>query len=441
MINTNSELENSTIGILLTSFDYTANYLNEIKSEYFYQKINQEIIEKAKLCYVSKEEFSEFVIQEHLKSLGYSNSSIMTHIINITHNIITKYELKKNIALLKKIYQDNQFKKILADGINNKSSDTDKSIEEVLQGLYELKNGLKNNNKKGKTMTDVSLEYIDFLSSKEDGKRCDTGFPLIDSMLKGMFKGQLIGLAARPACGKSAFGMTIGMNVAKKGKQVVMFSQEMEAYEVYERMIANQANIPMDNLIEKFKDLDEDTKDIYFDKVIKKANELSKLPITMFDATSLTTTKIRSECQQFKDLGLIIIDYLQLMIPVKKEQNRNLEIAQITRELKILASDLGCPILLLSQLNRVKDETDVPSLNDYRDSGAIEQDLVKSMMLWKTDLEHNRIGLIINKNRRGSTGAVEMKFEGKYMSYTEIGVYNVNKARKKKKSDWSDFDD
>jgi replicative DNA helicase len=230
------------------------------------------------------------------------------------------------------------------------------------------------------------------------------------------------------------------LNVAKKGKTVVMFTQEMEAYEVFERIIANQSYVPMDNLIEKFEDIDETTKDIYFSKIINKSNELSKLPIKMIDRTRLTTATIRTECQQFENIGLIIIDYLQLMTPVKSEQNRNLEIAQITRELKILASDLGCPILLLSQLNRVKNETDMPSLNDLRDSGAIEQDLVKSMMLWKTDIENNKIGLVINKNRRGSTGAVEFKFEGKYMMYTELGLYDMKKAKKNKKSDWSDFD-
>ena len=440
MKNVNFELENSIIGILLTSFDYASSYFNEIKVEYFYQKINQDIVEKAKLCYVNKEEFSWFTVEEHLKNLGYSNKSTTMHFMKTTESVVTKYELKGNLKLLKTLYLNSQFEKILSNGINSKSDNVDENINAVLQELYELRNGLKNGDKRGKTMIDVSLEYLDFLSNKEDGNRCDTGFPLVDSMLKGMFKGQLIGLAARPGCGKSAFGMTVAVNVAKKGKSVVMFSQEMEAYEVYERMIANQANIPMDDLIEKFEGLDEHTESIYFEKIMKKSDELSKLPIKMFDTTSLTSAKVRAECQQIKDLGLVVIDYLQLMLPVKKEQNRNLEVAQITRDLKILASDLGCPILLLSQLNRIKDETDMPSLNDYRDSGAIEQDLVKSIMLWKIDPVHNRIGLIINKNRRGSTGAVEMKFEGKYMMYTEIGIYDISKTRKKRKSDWSDFD-
>lgn len=439
MKNINLELENSIIGILFTNFKDAIKFFDSLNPDYFYQKINKDIIEKAKFSYVNKEEFTVFTTQEYLKSCGYADKNIIEHLIRCSDNVITKYDLKGNLKLLKELYQKRELEKLLSQGIND-TGELDANIDKLLQGLYELRNETNNSNKRVKTMTDVSLEYLDFLANKEDGNRCDTGFPLIDSMLKGMFKGQLIGLAARPGCGKSAFSSNIALNVAKKGKTVAIFTQEMEAYEVYERMIANQAYIPMDNLIEKFDGLDETTKTIYYNKIISKSNDLSKLPIKIIDKTRLTTAAVRAECQQFKNLGLVIIDYLQLMLPVKREQNKNYEIAAITRELKILASDLGCPIMIISQLNRVKEETNIPSLNDYRDSGAIEQDLVKSMMLWKTDVENNKIGLIINKNRRGSTGAVELKFEGKYMMYTELGLYDISKAKKKKKkSDWSDF--
>lgn len=438
MKNINIGLENSVIGILLIDFEGVTNQFDKLRLEYFSQKINQDIVEKAKICYVNKEDFNQFVIEEYLKSIGYLGKSIISHLVDATSNVITKYDLVKNLNLLKELYQKREFERILAEN----SSDTvniELSIEKTLQDLYELRNAMTNSNKRIKTMTDISLEYLSFIDNKEDGNRCDTGYSLLDSMLKGMFKGQLIGLAARPACGKSAFAMNIGLNVAKKGKTVAMFTQEMEAYEVYERMIANQTYIPMDTLIEKFKGVKEETQEMFYSKIINKSNDLCKLPIKMIDNTRLTSATVRAGCQQLKNLGLVIIDYLQLMIPIRREQNRNLEIAQITRELKILASDLGCPILLLSQLNRVKEETDMPSLNDLRDSGAIEQDIVKSMMLWKTDVEKNSIGLVINKNRRGSTGAVELNFKGEYMLYTELGVYDIKNKQKKKGKDWGDL--
>jgi len=288
-------------------------------------------------------------------------------------------------------------------------------------------------------MTAAALEYINFLTDKDDGNRVDTGFAIVDSILKGMFKGQLIGLAGRPGCGKSAFSTNIALNVAKKGKAVAIFSQEMEAYEIVERMISNQTAIPMDALIEKLNGINEEKQNFLYEKIMNEANVLSKLPIHISDIRKLTTIEIKIICQQIKDLNLIIIDYLQLMFPTKKEQNRNLEISQITRELKILASELQCPILLLSQLNRSKEETEKPSLNDYRDSGAIEQDLVKSIMLWKTDVESNSIGLTVNKNRRGRTGDVELKFDGRYMTYSEISLYKETHKKNKKHYDWSDL--
>lgn len=435
----NMELEKSIIGTLLTSYESSIKLFDKTNPDFFFQPVNQKILEKAKECFINKEDFTEFTAIEHLKNCGFDKQASMAHVVDCVGNVITSYALKNDLKLLEELYRKRELEHILKTGIES-NNDFDTNVEIILQELYNLRKSNKDSKKKMKDMTTATLEYLDFLESKDDGKRIDTGFPLVDSILKSMFKGQLIGLAGRPGCGKSAFSTNVGINVAKKGNTVVIFSQEMEAYEIVERMIANQAYIPMDNLIEKLNGLDEGTKDVYYQKIMNKSNDLSKLPIHIADLTKLTTADIRTECQQFKDLGLIIIDYLQLMVSNKREQNRNLEIAQITRELKILASDLQCPILLLSQLNRAKDETDKPSLNDYRDSGAIEQDLVKSMMLWKTDIENKKVGLTINKNRRGNTGDVELKFNGNYMMYTELGLYTEPKKKRNKGTDWGDLE-
>lgn len=435
----NSQLEFSIIGTLITSYKQSIKMFDKVEPEHFYNKINQDIFTKAKQSYINREDFTEYIIMEYLKQQGYDDKTVMNYILKCTDSVITSYTLKSNLKQLEELYRKRQLEKILQDGLNG-TDDFDTVTDILLQNLYDLKKNNKDSKKKMKNMMDSTLEYIDFLDNKDNGNRVDTGFPLIDSILKGMFKGQLIGLAARPGCGKSAFSVNIGLNVAKKGKTVAIFSQEMEAYEIIERMVANQAYIPMDNLIEKLEGLTEQQRDISYTKILTKVNSLSQLPIHIADITKLTTTDIRTECQQLKDLGLIIIDYLQLMTPTKREQNRNLEVAQITRELKILASDLQCPILLLSQLNRAKEETDKPSLNDYRDSGAIEQDLVKSIMLWKADPDENIIGITVNKNRRGSTGDVELHFNGSYMMYTEIGLLRDMPKKKKTKS-WDNLND
>lgn len=436
-MNYNLDLEYSIIGTLITSFKEAIKYFDKTEPDYFFNTINQETLKKAKECYMNRKEFTEFTALEHLKSTGLSEKAAMTYILKCTENVITFYVLKSNLRDLEELYRKRELEIILSQALGSREG-FDTNTDRLIQELYDLRKNSKDRKKKMKDMMTSVTEYIDFLENKDDGNKVDTGFSLIDSMLKGMFKGQLIGLAARPGCGKSAFSSNVALNVAKKGKTVAIFSQEMEAYEIVERWMANQTYIPMDNLITKFEGIPENIKDTSFGKIINKANDLSKLPIYIADITKLTTSDIRTECQQFKNLGLIIIDYLQLMMPVKREQNRNLEIGQITRDLKILASELQCPILLLSQLNRVKDETDKPSLNDYRDSGAIEQDLVKSMMLWKINPEESIFGLTINKNRRGSTGDVELYFNGSYMMFQEKGLHKEEK--KKKGRGWSDLE-
>lgn len=437
-MNYNLELECSIIGTLLTAYKESIKYFGKIDAAYFYNNMSKEVLNKAKECLMNKHDFTEYTAIEHLKQSGYDEKLAMNYVLKCSDNVITTYDLKNNLKLLEELYRKRELENILNETLISKEN-FDTNTDKLLQQLYDLRRNSKDSKKKIKNMMSTAIEYIDFLNNKDDGKRVDTGFHLIDSMLKGMFKGQLIGLAARPGCGKSAFSTNIALNAAKKGIKVVIFSQEMEAYEIFERMMSNQTFIPMDNLIEKLEGLPEGEKDKNFAKIMYKANDLSQLPIHIADITKLTTIEIRSECQQIKDLGLIIIDYLQLMSPNKREQNRNLEIAQITRELKILASELQCPILLLSQLNRAKDETDKPSLNDYRDSGAIEQDLVKSMMLWKIDVENSRIGLTINKNRRGGTGDVELKFNGNYMYYHEVGLYKESSRNKKNNCNWDNI--
>ena len=396
-MNCNLQLEYSIIGTLFTDYKRSIKYFQDIKPEFFYNKMNQITLEKAKQCYMNKEDFTEFTAIENLKSLDYDIDLTMDYTLKCTENVLTFYELESNLKILKDLYKKRELEKILSTGLESKE-DFNTNIEKLSQELYELK---RNSTKSPmKSMQVATMEFVDMLASKENHIRADTGFSLIDSILQGMSKGQLIGLAARPGCGKSALALNITVNVAKKNKAVAMFSQEMESYEIIERMMANQANIPMNMLINKFKGTTKIEEEALYNKVIDKANDFYNLPIYISDVTRLTTEKVKTECQQIKNLSLIVIDYLQLMSPIKKEQNRNLEIGQITRELKILASDLQCPILLLSQLNRAKDETDKPSLNDYRDSGSIEQDLVKSIMLWKTDVENSKIGLTINKNRR-----------------------------------------
>lgn len=243
--------------------------------------------------------------------------------------------------------------------------------------------------------------------------RIDTGFPKTDAILKGMWGGNLCVLGARPGVGKTAFALSLAVAAAKRGHKTLVYSLEMLADEVVERALA-QNGVTMDELIGG------DRNASYYQRLNKASAEIAALPITICDDPSITTGRIRAQALRTEGLEFIIVDFLTLMRSERRYDNRNLEVGAISRELKILASELQIPILVLAQLSRNKDEDEMPTLRDLRDSGEIEQNANKVMLLWNADKENGMVGLYIAKNRRGATGQVCFRFDGAHMAFHEL---------------------
>lgn len=243
--------------------------------------------------------------------------------------------------------------------------------------------------------------------------RIDTGFARTDAILKGMWGGNLCVLGARPGVGKTAFALSIAMSAARRGHKVLMYSLEMLADELAERALAQQG-IEMNELIDGKRDSG------YFTRLNKASSSIAGLPIVICDDPSITTGRIRAQALRTEGVELIVVDFLTLMRSERKFDNRNLEVGAISRELKLLASELQIPILVLAQLSRNKDEDETPTLRDLRDSGEIEQNANKVMLLWNADKENNMVGLYIAKNRRGATGQVCFRFDGAHMAFHEL---------------------
>ena len=309
------------------------------------------------------------------------------------------------------------------------------NVNEVAEGLMsELYEVVSEQHKKQlKTVGDIGTQVFEGYSN--DGQdlenRSHTGFSRLDEILKGMSAGNLIILAARPKLGKTAFALSIAENVAKSGKTVAFYSLEMESSEIYERLLSKMAQIPMNTLIDRrFKDKrrPQKVRAEEINKIAESIDKIYSLPIKINDNPACTVNDIRLESRCVKDLGLIVIDYLQLMRSTKRFENRNLEVGAICRELKCLASELGVPILCLSQLNRVSDESTRPSPSELRDSGSIEQDANKVILMWSIEKNLNERGLVESKtigvdvalNRRGTTGVTLFNFNGNYMKFTEL---------------------
>ena len=290
--------------------------------------------------------------------------------------------------------------------------------------------------KKMKSLEKSAQTLLDFYKGETETveNRAETGFKKIDDILQGMAGGNLIVLAARPKVGKTAFALSVAENVAKSGKKVVFFSQEMLSCELCERILSKNSGVSMTKLINKNLSQDE------IESLEKTLEILKNRELIINDSSGISVNDIRMSCKMLKNLGLIVVDYLQLMHSGSgKCENRNQEIGKISRDLKKLATDLNVPILCLSQLNRVSSDNQKPSPSEIRDSGEVEQNCNKLMLMWCVSKNEGSktIGLDVALNRRGSTGTVLLNFCGDRMKFTELETkYKENKESSGQYSDW-----
>ena len=255
-----------------------------------------------------------------------------------------------------------------------------------------------------------------------------TGFSLLDDKIGGFNKSNLIILAARPAMGKTSLALNIAQNVSlKAGAKVAIFSLEMSKEEVANRIWFSEALIESSK-IRKGQMQPED-----WSSLVTAITVLANAKIYIDDTAAITAMEIRSKCRRLAaehGLDLIIIDHIQLMDSTKRVENRQQEITEISRSLKMLAKDLNMPVLALSQLSRASatrpDKSKRPVLTDLRESGAIEQDADVVLMLHREDYYNENAEnpgeaeLIIAKNRNGETGIIPLKFQKEFTKFVSV---------------------
>lgn len=248
-----------------------------------------------------------------------------------------------------------------------------------------------------------------------------TGFTLLDTITTGLNRSDLIILAARPGMGKTSFALNIALNVARRGgKDVAIFSLEMSKEQLATRMLATEA------LVDSNKLRSGHLSDNDWVRLASSADVLCGLPVYIDDTAGTNVPQLKAKLRRMKNLGLVIIDYLQLMESTVKSENQVLRISEITRNLKILAKEIDVPVILLSQLNRgVESRPDKrPLLSDLRESGSIEQDADIVLFLFrdgyynKESQEPNISECIVAKNRHGDTGAVKLMWDGQFTRFS-----------------------
>ncbi len=270
-------------------------------------------------------------------------------------------------------------------------------------------------------------------ASKKSVLGVPTGFIDLDRKLGGFRPGQLIIVAARPAMGKTSFALNLASNMAiQYDKKVGIFTMEMESDEVLMRMMSSASEVSMDNMLKGF---GMNQKKML--RIAGAAEVLSGKEIYIDDSGANTILDIRAKARrlkaELKGLDVIVIDYMQLMSSSRNRENRQQEISEISRSLKILAKELGLPVIALSQLNRgLESRPDKrPMLSDLRESGAIEQDADIVIFIYRDEVyneeteEPGIAEIIIGKNRHGAIGKIKLRFLNEFTAFRDLSEYEV----------------
>ncbi len=271
----------------------------------------------------------------------------------------------------------------------------------------------------------VNAHLKDLCDHKESSQTTSTGFSALDSVLVGMGKSDLVLVGARPGMGKTSFSMNIATNVATMTKKAVcIFSLEMSAEQLVTRMLSSEALIDSNRLRAGTLNSED------WQKLAQASSTLAGCDILIDDTSNITVTGMKAKLRRVKnEIGLVVIDYLQLMQSDKRTDNRVQEVADISRSLKIMAKELNVPIICCAQLSRNPEArtSKKPMLSDLRDSGAIEQDADIVLFLYNPNYyeeeknhEASTIEVIVAKNRHGATDTVKMGWIPAYTKFRTI---------------------
>ncbi len=432
LIPQNIDAEEALLGAILINPACLTRVSDSLSAQSFYKPSHRNIYEAMMQLFNTGDNIDIVSVSDVLSYNGKLEvSGGRAYINDLAENAITT----GNISYYAKIINEKAVKRALISAgseIVSKGYDlepSDASLEQAQKLIYDISSSRSTTDLKPiKDIVIDTWENIEYrYSHKDELSGLRTGFNDLDTLLNGLNKSDLIILAARPAMGKTALALNIAQNVAIKEKvPVCIFSLEMSATQLTQRMLCSFAEVDA----QRIKTGNMQQKDI--DKLASAMNDFSQAKIYIDDAGGCTLTDIRTKCRrlksQEKDLGLVVIDYLQLIDSVGND-DRQQQISAISRGLKILAKDLNVPVLALSQLSRaVESRNDKrPMLSDLRESGSIEQDADIVMFIYRADyyakaeeseeeesIKASSKGLseiIIAKHRNGPVDTVKLLFQ------------------------------
>jgi replicative DNA helicase len=317
----------------------------------------------------------------------------------------------------------------IIDNSRDSSGDPQMLLDSAEQKIYDIRQGRENNNLV--RVDSILVGLYDKLQRLSGENRADylgipSGFASLDRIMTGLNKSDLILVAARPGMGKTAFAMNIATNAAmKSNKRVAVFNLEMSKEQLVERILSSEALVQGN----KMRTGELTTED--WIRIATAAQDVAKAPLYIDDTASITVPEMKAKLRRERDVGLVVIDYLQLMTGTGRSENRVQVVSEITRSLKVMAKELNLPVILCSQLSRgPESRTDHrPMLSDLRESGSIEQDADSVLLLYRDAYydrdseEQNVAECIVAKNRHGETGTIKMAWDGEHTKFAGLEIY------------------
>lgn len=422
------EAEQSVLGSLLIDPSCIAESFSYISQKSFYSERHQKIFSVFLKLFTSGLPIDfitvlDAVMLDNIFDSEQSAKIYLTQLMDMvpsTTNFLSYCKIVKEKFYLRSLI--NAARNIV-DLATRAESDAETILDLAENQIFDIRQGRVNSNLVSiDEVISQEFDHLDKLLSGEGQVGISSGYPALDSLITRLSPSDLIILAARPAMGKTSFALNIASRVAKQSKkQVAIFSLEMSSQQLIERMLASECSILSTKLHSGELEPEE------WALLANKANEMSECKIFFDDTPNLGVAEIKAKLRRFSDLGLVIIDYLQLMSTGSRRTNRTQEISEITRMLKIMAKELGAPVIALSQLARGTEtrQNHRPILSDLRESGTIEQDADIVMFLYRdeyynSDTEKPGVAeCIVAKNRHGETGTIELGWDGKFTRFKE----------------------
>ena len=430
------EAEKSLLGSLMLEREAITKVADTIRAEDFYKRNHQYIYQAIEDLFASGEPVdlisvaSKLKERNHLDNLG--GTAYLTDLINIVptaSHVLTYAKIVKKKRVLRDLIEAGSEIGLMGYKEDEDPDDLLDSAERKIFGITQK--NLTQSFLPIKPYLEEAFERIDKMSKQKGATRgVATGFNGLDSVLSGLQKSDLVVLAARPSMGKSSLALDIAKNVALNEKLPVgIFSLEMSKDQLIDRLISSESNIDSWKIRQGM--LSSEGEDNDFVCIQHALGVLSEAPIFIDDASSCSVLQMRAMARRLQSshgLGLIIIDYLQLIEPNNKIMSSVQQITEISRQLKGLARELNVPVLALSQLSRAVEQRtpSIPKLSDLRDSGSIEQDADVVMFIYREEVyrkETPRKGIadiIIAKHRNGPIGKLELFFDNSKSSFRNL---------------------